>query len=102
MISKQKVSKKVTTPSEYREAVNAAETLGLELKTIRIYGYGWQTEDGRSINASAIPPMKGETLNNFKAHRKYFETKIDGDRVKFHAARSPESLDEPVLTLGFS
>lgn len=64
----------VTDPSEYRDAIDAAETLGLDLQRVDAYGYGWEAADDAPVN----PGAGGREVEIEKVGQKYFHMKLSG------------------------
>lgn len=96
-------SKEVTTPAEYKEAVAAAELLGLELVKVSAYGYGWEAADDQPVH----PDAGGSGVEIRKVGRKYFHMALSGpdgtEVVPVKCGRAGSStLDDAKLILRFS
>ncbi len=83
----------VESIAEYKDAVDAAETLGLEVDSIRPSRHGWESPD-----YDAVTPRKYHEL--VKVGRKYlhFEMNDEVVRVAFGDERS-DIFDPASLTL---
>jgi hypothetical protein len=46
--------KEVESASEYKEAIEAIETLGLEIKKVEIDKYGIETKDGSALHVNKV------------------------------------------------
>lgn len=68
------VSTDVRGPKEYNEAVEAAETLGLELSRVDAYGYGWETPENDPVSPGAC----GREVDIRKVGQKYFHMALTG------------------------
>lgn len=91
------VNREVSSIVEYKEAVEAAETLGLELQKVSAYGYGWESPDG-----PVHPDAGGGGVDVVKVGRKYLHMKLDGKVCRVAFGRAPDSLDDAKLVLRFS
>lgn len=104
MLSNWDVTKDVTTPEEYKEAVEAAETLGLELAWVDAYGYGWETP----TDAPPVQPnAAGHEVDIVKVGRKYFHMKLanpgeEPETIPVACGSSAKSLDDAVLKMRFT
>lgn len=78
----------VTSVKEYKEAVEAAETLGLEVKKITGSRYGWETPDADAIHPSG-------KLEIDKIGRKYVHFDFGSEGVARAAFGYDSINDEP-------
>lgn len=72
-----KVSKKVVTPTEYREAKKAANTLGLEFDKIEFYGT-WTDKNTGEV----CWPTTRKIVDD---GRMYFKVEMDGEMCKIYS-----------------
>lgn len=92
----------VTDPDEYREAVEAADVLGLELSRVDGDGYGWEAKDGQPVQ----PGSSGE-IDIVRVTDGWFHMKLVGpdgtEVVPVKCGRSSsESLRDAKLILRFN
>lgn len=93
-MGRHKHSVKVESVSEYKEAVNAAETLGLEVRDIDAARYGWDTPD-----ADAIHPRGNFTIK--KVGRKYIHFDFGNEGIGRAAFGTDYDGDPAYLRLYF-
>lgn len=75
-----KIVRDVETPQEYKDAIQHAEALGLELSEVQGYG-SWKTHDGHPVFIRAGGSGRVEVE---KAGRKYFHIEINDRIEKLH------------------
>jgi hypothetical protein len=84
------VRKEVKTPAEYREAIDAAEVLGLEMHDYSFMGT-WFSKDNE------IPCWPGVNTKIIEDGRLYFKVQIDGEPEKIY----PEDDEKAKIVLKF-
>jgi len=87
---------KVESTEEYKEAVEAAETLGLELVDVEPSRYGWEPEE----DGYALHPRDYHDI--VKVGYKYVHFDIDGQIVKAEFREDRFDDEEAYLRLCFN
>lgn len=94
-MTRHKHTQRVESIEEYKEAVEAAETLGLEVEAVGASSFGWDTASGCAFHPTYDPEV-------LKVGRKYVHF-ATGDGKKVRAAFGYDSVDNEAcwIRLGF-
>lgn len=85
-----KVHKRVESPAEYKEMVQAADVLGLEVTEALMYGQ-WKTDDGYPVSPGQVEIEK--------VGRKYFYIEVTARKEKVHPVNGDRVRDNGYVSV---